>query len=183
MYPTNTCVFGMWHPLECILLSLDKKDAEKASIARNGEELLSQFYESTTELSLKSLRYCIFHTKVATATTSVTPETLPPTSNAAILHSYRTYHQTQLCKGESIDPLGQGFSIQKGRMMPGTMTEPPASPNVLQIVRCSCKTGCKTMTCSCRKHGLKCTDSCKECRGVFCVNCQEVDLDIFYPHD
>ena len=106
MYPTNTCVFGMWHPLECILLSLDKKDAEKASIARNGEELLSQFYESTTELSLKSLRYCIFHTKVATATTSVTPETLPPTSNAAILHSYRTYHQTQLWKGESIDPLG-----------------------------------------------------------------------------
>ena len=60
--------------------------------------------------------------------------------------------------------------------MPVTMTEPPAPPNLL-IVRCSCKTRFKSMTCSYRKYGLKCTDSCKECRGVSWVNCEEIDLD------
>ena len=42
--------------------------------------------------------------------------------------------------------------------------------------------GWKTTTCSCRKHELKCTDSCKECRGASCVNLQEVDLDVFHEH-
>ena len=160
-----------------------KKEVEKASTARNGEELLSQFYGSTRELSLNSLQYHIFHKKVATARTSVKSKTLSPTSNAAISHSYRTYHQTQVWRGENIDPLGWGFSIQIGRMMPVTMTEPPAPPNLFKIVRCSCKNGCKTITCSYRKHGLKCNDSCKECCGVSCVNCQEVDLDVFDEHD
>ena len=67
--------------------------------------------------------------------------------------------------------------------MPVTTIEPPAPPNLLKIVRCSCKTGCKTMTCSCPKHGLKSTYSCKECRGVSCVNCQGLDLDVFDEHD
>ena len=91
----------------------NKKDAEKTSVARNDEEVLSQFYDSATELSLNSLRYSILHKKVATATTPVTPETLPPTSNAAMFHSYRTYHQTQVWRGESIDPLGWVFSIHR----------------------------------------------------------------------
>ena len=108
---------------------------------------------------------------------------LPPTSNAAMFHSYQTYHQTQVSRGESNDPLGWGFSIQKGRMMSVTMTEPTAPPNLLKIVCCSCKTGCKTMKCSCHKHGLKCTDNCKECCGVSCINCQEVYLDMFDEHD
>ena len=65
--------------------------------------------------------------------------------------------------------------------MPVTMTEPLASPNQLKIIRCSCTTGCKTMTCLCCKHGLKFTDSCKKCCGASGINCQEVDLDVFFP--
>ena len=84
--------------------------------------------------------------------TAVRPETLPPTSNAAMFHSYRTYHQTQSQRGESINPLGWEFFIQKGSMMLLTLKEPPAPPNLLNIVSCSCKTGYKTMTCSCHKH-------------------------------
>ena len=47
-----------------------------------------------------------------------------------------------------------------------TIKEAPALTNLLEVVRCGCKTGCKTMPCPCRKHGLKCTDSCREYRGV-----------------
>ena len=60
-----------------------------------------------------------------------------------------------------------------------TATTAIASESLLKVVRCGCKTGCKTMTCSCRKHGLKCTDSCRECRGVSCLNCQDIDSDLF----
>ena len=78
--------------MQACLQEFNKKDAEKTSIARNDEELLSQFYESATELSLNSLQYRIFLKQFATATTAVTPETLPPTSNASMFHLYRTYH-------------------------------------------------------------------------------------------
>ena len=67
--------------------------------------------------------------------------------------------------------------------MPITMTEPHAPPNLLKVVRCCCKTGCKTITGSCRKHGLKSIDSGRECRGVSCVDCREVDLDVFDDND
>ena len=41
--------------IQACLREFNKKDAGKASIARNSEELISQFYESNTELSLNSL--------------------------------------------------------------------------------------------------------------------------------
>ena len=81
---------------------------------------------------------------------------------------------------KSIDPLGLEFSIQKGRIMPVSVTEPSVLLNLLKIVRCSCKIGGKTMICLCHIHGLKCTDSYKEYRWASCVNsCQEVNLDLF----
>ena len=111
-------------------------------------------------------------------------ETLSPTSNATMIHSYRAYHQTQERRGKSIDPLGLEFSIQKGRIMPVSVTEPSVSLNLLKIVRCSCKIGGKTMICLCHIHGLKCTDSYKEYRRASCVNsCQEVNLDLFGEND
>ena len=169
--------------MQACLQEFNKEVADKASIARNGEELLSQSYESMTKLSLNSLRYHILLKKVATATTVVTSEALLATSNAAMFHSYQTYHQTQVWRGEGIGPLGSNFFIQKRRMMPVTMMVLPRPPHLHKIVCCSCKTGWKTMTCSCHKHGLKCTDSCKECCGISCINCQEVDLDVFDEHD
>ena len=98
-------------------------------------------------------------------------------------HIEPTIKHRYTLEGWKINPLGWGFSIQKGRMMGVTMTEPPPPSNVFKIVHYSCKTGCKTMTCSCCKHGLTCTDFCKKCQEVSCINCQEVDLDVFDEHD
>ena len=63
--------------MQACLREFNKKHVERASIARNGEELPSQFYDSTTERSWNSLQNRIFLKEVATATTAVTPETLP----------------------------------------------------------------------------------------------------------
>ena len=41
------------------------------------------------------------------------------------------------------------------------MTLPVAPDSVLEIVNCSCKTGCKSNRCSCKKSNLSCTDLCE----------------------
>ena len=38
--------------------------------------------------------------------------------------------------------------------MPITMKQAPAPSDLLKVVRCGCKTGCKTSKCTCHTHGL-----------------------------
>ena len=63
-------------------------------------------------------------------------------------------------------------------------------PKLLQIVRCCCK-GPFGAKCSCRKAGLQCSSTSKECHGLTCSNtpvtesesdqndCQRSFLDTF----
>ncbi len=51
------------------------------------------------------------------------------------------------------------------------MTEKPAPQKVLDMIFCSCKTGCSSQ-CGCRKAGLECTPACINCYNVNCTNCQ-----------
>ena len=62
--------------------------------------------------------------------------------------------------------------------MPITMKQAPAPSDLLKVVRCGCKTGCKTSKCTCHTHGLKCTQACRGCCGVSCLNCQEVNFEL-----
>ena len=52
-----------------------------------------------------------------------------------------------------------------------------ARKELLQIIRCSCKTGCASKRCGCKKHGIPCTIACKECEAVGCENGQHLDQD------
>lgn len=36
---------------------------------------------------------------------------------------------------------------------------------LLKTICCGCETGCESKRCSCRKHGLKCTNLCTNCHG------------------
>ncbi|CAG4946255.1 unnamed protein product [Parnassius apollo] len=36
---------------------------------------------------------------------------------------------------------------------------------MLKTICCSCETGCNSLKCGCRKHGLKCTNLCSNCHG------------------
>ena len=49
-------------------------------------------------------------------------------------------------------------------------------PELLKIVRCGCKGLCGTK-CSCRKAGLKCSSTCKECHGPACSNAPVIEPD------
>ena len=55
------------------------------------------------------------------------------------------------------------------------MTLPAAPDPLLEIVKCTCKTGCKTQRCSCTKAQQKCSDLCS-CES--CSNIVELDKHI-----
>ena len=52
-----------------------------------------------------------------------------------------------------------------------------APKELLQIIQCSCKTGCASKRCSCKKHGILSTTACKECKAVGCESGQHLDQD------
>ena len=68
-----------------MLPTSSKKDIETA-----GEEALLVIYGCTSSVTLDAARVTKFLQKVATSTQYVSPEKLPPTSDAAAFHSYRT---------------------------------------------------------------------------------------------
>ncbi|GFR94039.1 hypothetical protein ElyMa_000908700 [Elysia marginata] len=38
------------------------------------------------------------------------------------------------------------------------------------MIRCNCKSDCRSKRCTCRKHGLECSLACAECKGIRCLN-------------
>ena len=64
--------------------------------------------------------------------------------------------------------------MKNGNFSP-IMTDIEAGPpDILKIVRCGCRGMCGKR-CSCRKSGLACTSSCKECHGITCTNGQDIE--------
>ena len=126
---------------------------------------------------MDDLRFRRFCEKTTTSTSSVQPRSIPPTSAALKYHSLRVYYQVQEWIGvDTLDPKEWGWKICEGRMVPLTTDLEAAPRDLLEIVRCTCRTGCSTVRCSCRKNGLPCTFGCGQCKGV-CSNIYDIDLD------
>ena len=45
---------------------------------------------------------------------------------------------------------------------------------LVKKVTCRCETGCKTMTCNCRKYGLRCTHLRNGYHGESCTNIEHI---------
>jgi hypothetical protein len=75
-------------------------------------------------------------------------------------------------------PDGHGWYIENGQLRIKWMTLPVAPDSVLEIVNCSCKTGCKYNRCSCKKANLNCTDLYK-CSDI-CKNKDRSGRDDFF---
>lgn len=145
-------------------------------IAQAGEKAMVAIYKGRPSDALDSLRFLKFKEKLSSSKTFVHPRVLPPTSDGNRYHSYRVYHQVQQWRGNDLDPEKWGWRIVNGKLVP-KQTELPAAPqSLLELVRCSCKTGCNDLRCGCRKQGLSCSLSCTACRGV-CANSDNVEED------
>ena len=49
------------------------------------------------------------------------------------------------------------------------MSQPPAPDAILEVLNCSCKTGCNSNLCGCFRNERKCTEICR------CENCSNCD--------
>jgi hypothetical protein len=113
-----------------------------------------------------------------------TEETLPPTSDSLVQHIHRANYESYVrrrCMVQTItagSPDGHDWYIENGQLCIKWMTLPVAPDSVLEIVNCSCKTGCKSNRCSCKKANLNCTDLCK-CSDS-CKNKDRSERDDFF---
>ncbi len=99
-------------------------------------------YGCTTSPTLCCARVAKFQLKVATSAGYVTPEKLPPTNDAAALHSKRTYHQVQVWRGNNMAPEDWGWKACSVGLQPIRMTQPAAPEGLLKIIRCNCSGKC-----------------------------------------
>ena len=143
------------------------ESATPKEISTAGEQALVILYNGTPGESLDSLRYKRFYEKVFTNTSCIHPQTLPPTSSAAKYHSLRVYFQILEWKGsdDEIRPLEWGWKKSDGQLMPVLTDLPPAPDELLKMIRCICHSDCSSMRCTCKKHNVKCSLACGNCRG------------------
>ena len=69
-----------------------------------------------------------------------------------------------------VSPLYWGWKRSDGKLMPVLTDLPPAPDELLKMIRCNCRTDCNSMRCTCRKHNLKCSPACGNCKGSACMN-------------
>ena len=122
-----------------------------------------------------------------TAKGDILPKKLPPTPWAGYYHSVKS---TSASRDMGINGRNKSWSIGVGletqwKLLVPIMTDlDPASSQLLQFVRCNCKTENRrpsTSICFCRKHRLKCVSSCGACRAKSCENNDVRDLN-FISH-
>ena len=124
-------------------------NVNKADVARAGENTIILLYKGHLGDQLDLLRLQRFHQKVGSGTSCVKPEVLPPTSGATKYHSWRVYLQVQQWIGnaEHMNAEDWGWYEHGGHYLP-VMTDKAAAPSeLLDIIRCNCKTGCSTKQC------------------------------------
>ena len=156
------------------------EDRNQEEIIESGTNLFKIMYGGNIDDELGHLRKLHFH-EMSASSKSVKPEILPPTFEAARQHSLRVYHQVQdwKCLGHSsLLPTDWGWYIEQNMYHPIMSLQDPAPPNILNVVRCNCKSSsknqCGTNLCSCRKSGLVCVSACGGCHGVGCNNTRSV---------
>lgn len=137
-----------------------------------GENSLVCLYGGRPGQKLDILRYQKYCEKVASRSTRIQPQSLPPTSCAAGFHSLRVRLQVQQWKEHDAGmALGDwGWNVDDQQVTPVMTSKPPAPAALLQIVRCNCQTDCSSRRCTCRRHGLECSPSCGQCKGTGCTN-------------
>jgi len=152
--------------------------SRKEDVIEAGSNALILLYKGDVpDEDLDQLRLRKFFEKTSSSTAAVEPSVLPPTAAAAKYHSLRVYQQVQvwLDNEEDVPPEEWGWRLNDGKFVPILTDLPPAPQELLQVIRCTCKTGCSTLRCSCRRHDLKCSAACSDCKGI-CSNMESVQV-------
>ena len=87
-----------------------------------------------------------------------------------------------MLSASELDATEWGWKLTDDGMQPILTDQSAAPSDILNIIRCKCKTPCSSALCSCRKNGLYCVTACSNCHGDSCLNVDksesvENDLD------
>jgi hypothetical protein len=95
------------------------------------------------------------------------PQALPPTRDALQLHIKRSQYRASVWKQASCqypilpNPDEMGWVKVDGKeLVPHLMTLDPIPKACKEIISCSCKSGCTTLRCGCKRPKLFCTSIC-----------------------
>ncbi|KAK6168600.1 hypothetical protein SNE40_019798 [Patella caerulea] len=111
---------------------------------------------------------------------------MPPTSDALNQHLLRAnyqacIHKRSLCQWMQMpSPNNHGWTVHNNELDIVWMTNDPVPKSLLDVVHCSCKTGCNSGRCVCLKGKVSCTDLCKcfTCKNVLSVETDGIDIHI-----
>ncbi|KAK3886046.1 hypothetical protein Pcinc_009779 [Petrolisthes cinctipes] len=138
------------------------------------ERYTCQLYMSSTQLSsVQEVRWLLFSKK------QYIDQQLLPTQAAPHQMIKRANYVALVWKACDTPqpnfpaPTLHGWRQDEDRLQDVSTTMPPAPKAVLQFIKCGCKGKCITMSCSCCKHNLKCTDMCASCQP----NCEHRNND------
>ncbi|KAG1682202.1 hypothetical protein GQR58_011204 [Nymphon striatum] len=111
----------------------------KDDIIEAGEKALV-LYNGQQDDTLNGLRYKKFCEKVATKSSHVQPQSIPPTTRAAKFHSLRVYHQVQEWKAnQHLLPTEWGWKLLANKLVPIQTDLPPAPEDLLMILCPVCR--------------------------------------------
>ena len=129
-------------------------------VGRAGSRVFVNLYGGKNGQPLNNLRYYKYMDAVASNSTYLDPQKLPPTERAAYFHSLRVHLQIivwkRLSNGhDDLNPQQWGWKLDGGALIP-IMTDLDAAPGrLLKFVRCKCKliskNPCGSNAYSCRK--------------------------------
>ena len=143
-----------------------------SDVVTAGEKALVSLFGGKPGLGLNALRYQRYFEKLASKTSHIEPQNLPPTAAAARFHSLRVYLQVKHWQGEGAGMSMEdwGWKVTNDQVFPVATNLPPAPESLLQLIRCNCSSDCSSMRCICRKNGMPCSAACGQCRGSSCTN-------------
>ena len=133
-------------------------------------------YSGCSGESLNSLRYTRFCQKVATCNACVQQECLSPDISCCQLPQYVGISSGATMERHESSAQEWGWELRSGKLLPLRTNLPPAHSSLLETIRCSCKTDCRTERFTCWKNGLDCSPAFGACRGVSCTNAVLLDF-------
>ena len=97
---------------------------------------------------------------------NVSRDQFPPTLDILVFHLHRANCQTFICKSACVPvlnlqlPIGNGLQTEDEKICEELMLNSSVPNAIVEPMRCKCKKGFKTNSCSSKCANLGCTDSC-----------------------
>ena len=148
-------------------------NASKEEVTSAGVAIMAAACGGKETENLGQMRYKTYCRIVTKNLGRFQAERLPPSENATHFHALRVHMQVvcwATCGSTQLNPEHWGWRVERGRLIPETMTEKPGPPHLMKVIRCNCTTNCSSRQCTCRKNGLKCVSACGNCNGKECLN-------------